>query len=89
LLRKTRAALRQGVAEYRSLGVSGGVANNRTLRTALEAEAKRGRIQFLAAQPKHAGDNAAMIAFAAWADREGTNVESNLDLRIEPSASLN
>src|SRR6185436_13987597 len=44
LVRKTRAALRQGDGAYRSLGVSGGVANNRTLRTALEAEAKRGRI---------------------------------------------
>lgn len=88
LLRKTRAALRQGAGEYRSLGVSGGVANNRTLRGALEAEARRGRIPFLAAQPKHTGDNAGMIAFAAWADRDGLETRPGLALRIEPSAAL-
>jgi N6-L-threonylcarbamoyladenine synthase len=88
LLRKTRAALRLGAGEYRSVGLSGGVANNQTLRSALDIEAKRTRIPFFAAQPKHTGDNAAMIAFAAWADREGTNSTDNLGLRIEPSSSL-
>lgn len=88
LVRKTRAALRQGEGAYRSLGVSGGVANNRTLRAVLEVEAKRSGIAFLAAQPKHTGDNAGMIAFAAWADRGGADVTSGLALRIEPSAAL-
>jgi N6-L-threonylcarbamoyladenine synthase len=88
LVRKTRAALRQGEGGYRSLGLSGGVANNRTLRTALEAEAKRARVPFFAAQPKHTGDNAGMIAFAAWCDRAGADAASNLALRIEPSAAL-
>ncbi len=88
LLRKTRAAFRLGSGEYRSLGVSGGVANNQVLRNALDLEAKRTRIPFFAAQPKHTGDNAAMIAFAAWADREGTNSTDKLGLRIEPSLSL-
>jgi N6-L-threonylcarbamoyladenine synthase len=87
LARKTRAALRQGGGRYRSLGLSGGVANNRTLRAALETEARRERIPFFAAQPKHTGDNAGMIAFAAWADRAAAD-SSGLDLRIEPSASL-
>jgi N6-L-threonylcarbamoyladenine synthase len=87
LSRKTRAALRQGEGAYRSLGLSGGVANNRALRAALEAEAKRARIPFFAAQPKHTGDNAGMIAFAAWADREATDA-SGLALRIEPGAAL-
>jgi N6-L-threonylcarbamoyladenine synthase len=86
--RKTRAALRQGKGEYRSLGVSGGVANNRTLRAVLEAEAKRSRVAFFAAQPMHTGDNAGMIAFAAWIDRAGCEATSGLALRIEPSAAL-
>ena len=88
LVRKTRAALRQADEDYRSLGVSGGVANNRTLRAALEGEAKRARIEFLAAQPKHTGDNAGMIAFAAWADRAGADAESGYGLRIEPGLAL-
>jgi N6-L-threonylcarbamoyladenine synthase len=91
LVRKTRAALRQGLGAYRSLGLSGGVANNRTLRAALEAEAKRVRIPFFAAQPQHTGDNAAMIAFAAWVERKPNReaaADSGLTLRIEPSAAL-
>jgi N6-L-threonylcarbamoyladenine synthase len=46
------------------------------------------RIPFLAAEPRHTGDNAGMIAFAAWADRAGSEVAANLALRIEPSATL-
>lgn len=89
LARKTRFALRRDDApEYRSLGLSGGVANNRTLRSVLEAEAKKARVPFLAAQPKHTGDNAGMIAFAAWADTTGVERHANLDLRVEPSAAL-
>lgn len=87
LARKTRAALRQGGGHYRSLGLSGGVANNRALRAALEAEARRERIAFFAAQPKHTGDNAGMIAFAAWTDRAAADARG-LELRIEPSANL-
>lgn len=88
LVRKTRAALRQGEGRFRSLGLSGGVANNRPLRAALEQEAGRDRIPFLAAQPVHAGDNAGMIAFAAWADRTGVDSTAGMGLRIEPSAAL-
>jgi N6-L-threonylcarbamoyladenine synthase len=88
LVRKTAAALRQGNGGYRSLGVSGGVANNRTLRAALEREANRARIPFFAPQSQHTGDNAGMIAFAAWADRTGVDATSGLALRIEPSAPL-
>jgi N6-L-threonylcarbamoyladenine synthase len=85
LSRKTRLALEQG--EFKSLGLSGGVANNRTLRAALEREAKRARVPFLAAQLQHTGDNAGMIAFAAWADRAGCDARG-LALTIEPSAEL-
>jgi N6-L-threonylcarbamoyladenine synthase len=99
LARKARAALRLRMEEvgaagaYRSVGLSGGVANNKTLRAAIEAEANRARIPFLAAQPKHTGDNAGMIAFAAWMERETTESASSgdplgLGLRIEPSAAL-
>jgi N6-L-threonylcarbamoyladenine synthase len=87
LVRKTRAALRQRGGDYRSVGLSGGVANNRILRAAMEGEARRARIPFFAAQPKHTGDNAGMIAFAAWADRAAADA-SGLALRIEPSATL-
>lgn len=87
LARKTRAALRQGEGGYRSLGLSGGVANNRTLRTALEGEAKRSRIPFFAAQPRHTGDNAGMIAFAAWTEAEQGSGEG-ARLGIEPGAPL-
>lgn len=88
LARKTRAALEQGGGSFRSLGLSGGVANNLALRTALAGEAGRRRIPFLAAQPKHTGDNAGMIAFAAWADVTGTERTAGLGLRVEPSAGL-
>jgi N6-L-threonylcarbamoyladenine synthase len=93
LARKTRAALRrEGANEnlpvFRSLGLSGGVANNRTLRAALEVEARAAQIPFLAAQPKHTGDNAAMIAFAAFTDRVGVDRPSGSALRIEPSLAL-
>lgn len=88
LARKTRAALRQGGGAYRSLGLSGGVANNRTLRAALEVEARREGIHALAAQPKHTGDNAGMIAFAAWADASGGDRAAQMGLGVEPSAAL-
>jgi len=88
LARKTRAALAQGEGKYRSLGLSGGVANNRALRTALAAEAQRLRLPFFSALPQHTGDNAGMIAFAAWADPAGTERAAGLGLRVEPSAGL-
>lgn len=85
LTRKTGAALDQGA--YASVGLSGGVANNKMLRAAMEKLAARNRIHFLAAQPKHTGDNAGMIAFAAWADPKVTS-HGLADLRIEPSLEL-
>lgn len=71
LTRKTRLALEAGRREgapYRSLGLSGGVANNLALRAALAEIARRAEVPLLAAAPRHTGDNAGMIAFAAWAD---------------------
>jgi N6-L-threonylcarbamoyladenine synthase len=88
LVRKTRAALRRDGSTFRSVGLSGGVANNRTLRAAFEVEAQKHRVPFLAALPQHTGDNAAMIAFAAWAAPRVAGAGSGVSLRIEPSAAL-
>ncbi|MDB6127860.1 MAG: metalloendopeptidase glycoprotease family [Verrucomicrobia bacterium] len=88
LVRKTRAAVRQREGYFRSVGLSGGVANNGVLRASMESVAKAARIPFLAAQPKHTGDNAGMIAFAAWADSTGVDRASGMRLRVEPGAEL-
>jgi N6-L-threonylcarbamoyladenine synthase len=85
LSRKSAAALARGA--YRSLGLSGGVGNNGRLRAALTEAAKRAGVPLLAARPEHTGDNAGMIAFAAWADPEAT-ARAGPDLRIEPSLGL-
>jgi len=85
LVRKTGLALGQN--GYASVGLSGGVANNRALRTTLEAVAKKQRLPLLAAQPKHTGDNAGMIAFAAWIDPAVAPTPLG-ELRIEPSLAL-
>ena len=66
LAAKTAAAL--DLSSYKSVGLSGGVANNRTLRARLTAVAQQRRLPMLIAEPKHCGDNAGMIAFAAWAE---------------------
>lgn len=87
LVRKTKLVLEQG--DYRSIGVSGGVANNRVLQSNLEELAVRRRVPFLRARPQHTGDNAGMIAFAAWADREPDGViEGGFALEIAPSLAL-
>jgi N6-L-threonylcarbamoyladenine synthase len=88
LVRKTRLALGAADEPFRSVGLSGGVANNRTLLAALEREAKRAKLPLLAAQPKHSGDNAGMIAFAAWADSAGVDTVAGLKLTVEPSIAL-
>jgi N6-L-threonylcarbamoyladenine synthase len=89
LVGKTRAALNRGEGGYRSLGLSGGVANNRTLRAALAEEARRAGVPLLAAEPRHTGDNAGMIAFAAWAEPVSDSPDtSGLTLRIDPSLAM-
>ncbi|NBX35454.1 tRNA (adenosine(37)-N6)-threonylcarbamoyltransferase complex transferase subunit TsaD [bacterium] len=66
LASKAGAAL--DLSAYKSVGLSGGVANNRTLRTRLAQVSQQRSLPLLVAEPKHCGDNAGMIAFAAWAD---------------------
>jgi N6-L-threonylcarbamoyladenine synthase len=88
LARKTVAALRIAEGGFRSLGLSGGVANNAGLRARFASEAARAKITFLAAQPKHTGDNAGMIAFAAWADPSAGESRTGMATSIAPSATL-
>jgi N6-L-threonylcarbamoyladenine synthase len=86
LVRKTTGALSQ--QNYASIGLSGGVANNRSLRAAMEKLASKQRLPVMIAQPKHTGDNAGMIAFAAWADPCATANAMPEALKIEPSLAL-
>jgi N6-L-threonylcarbamoyladenine synthase len=86
LVRKTVLALKR--ERFRSLGLSGGVANNQTLRSALGRVAKEDGIPLFAAQPKHTGDNAGMIAFAAWIDPSAQPAVPLAGLGIEPGLAL-
>ncbi len=88
LVRKTGLALEHAKIPYRSIGLSGGVANNRLLRSGLEKLAQREGVAFFPAQPQHTGDNAGMIAFAAWVDRAGVGRPGGMGLRINPGLSL-
>jgi N6-L-threonylcarbamoyladenine synthase len=81
LASKTSAAL--DLATYKSVGLSGGVANNRTLRARLAQVAQQRSLPLMVAAPKHCGDNAGMIAFAAWAD-----IGLPVDSAAVPAASL-
>lgn len=83
LIGKTKHLIQAG--DYRSLGLSGGVSNNKALRAAIERLASRHRMPSLIAQPQHTGDNAAMIAFAAYADPTGLATD---DFSIEPALRL-
>lgn len=87
LLRKTVLALDQSA--FRSVGLSGGVANNQTLQAGIAQLAEARRVPFLRARPQHTGDNAGMIAFAAWAEREPGGIQADgFALEIGPSLTL-
>jgi N6-L-threonylcarbamoyladenine synthase len=83
---KAAAALSR--EKFGSLGLSGGVAHNRTLRSAVEAAARRAGARFLAADPAHTGDNAGMVAFAAWIDAADAAGFAGSALRVDPGAYL-
>lgn len=87
LIIKTRKRLQ--AVSYRSIGLSGGVANNRHLVQSMQSLASSFSLPLLTANAQYNGDNAGMIAFAAFVDREKTVFESPLcPLKIEPSISL-
>lgn len=76
------------VGRYKSLGLSGGVSNNKRLRAAMDRLAGKFRIPCLIAAPKHTGDNAAMIAFAAYVDKAHLVTSGDGPLSIEPALRL-
>jgi N6-L-threonylcarbamoyladenine synthase len=76
-------------SDYKSLGLSGGVSNNQALRVAMADLAQRYRIPCLIAEPRHTGDNAGMIAFAAFADQADCVADStDAPLTLQPSLRL-
>ena len=77
-----------GMGGFRSLGLSGGVANNRRLRDGMEGLAHRSGVFFFCAEPRHTGDNASMIAFASWVDQAGSVSAPDLALSFYPSLTL-
>jgi len=86
LIRKTGHVLDRHPA--RSMGLSGGVANNGPLREAMTALADEREIPLLMAEKRHTGDNAAMIAFAAWLDPDGCDHAGAARLTFNPSWPL-
>ena len=72
-------------SEYCSLGISGGVSNNKVLRASMGRLAQAHRMPLLAAQSQQTGDNAAMIAFAAFFDTSGLALD---EFNIDPSLTL-
>ena len=84
---KTRHLL--GAGAYRSLGLSGGVSNNRALRDAMRQLAERYKTPCFLADPRHTGDNASMIAFAAFIDPEACSEQSaDHPLEVKPALRL-
>lgn len=81
LVRKTRSVLEWG--RYRSLGLSGGVANNKVLRAAFRDLSNDLQVTLMLAESKYTGDNASMIAFSAFCDPSGT-VNEGPELGVDP-----
>ena len=83
LIRKTAKAL--GDSDYLSVGLSGGVSNNRSLRQRFQNMAKRLNVTPLLARKEHTGDNAGMIAFSRIFEDPG-NADTKID--IVPGARI-
>ena len=77
-----------GKKRYRSFGLSGGVANNENLRDRLGKICQERNVIFLAAEKKHSGDNAAMIAHAAHLDPDGLWSYVRGGLNFNPGLTL-
>lgn len=86
LKRKTTTALENNA--FKSLGLSGGVANNQTLRQKLQDLSNKFGIDLLLPEARHTGDNAAMIAFCSWIDSK-RNIQANShNISITPNLRL-
>lgn len=83
---KVSAVLRE--RRFASLGISGGVSNNGALREIFSDIAAKNKIPLLAAFPRHTGDNAAMIAFAAWFDAQLPPLARAAAISFEPSLTI-
>lgn len=86
LVRKLDQVLASG--HFASVGLSGGVSNNRRLRECVQETGRRRHVPVLLADPRHTGDNAGMIAFAAWTDRDGLLPERDDSLAFKASLPL-
>jgi N6-L-threonylcarbamoyladenine synthase len=80
-------------SDYKSVGLSGGVSNNRTLQEAVSQLAHKHALPLLIPEAKHTGDNASMIAFASLIDLKGCQIGDTTDplnysLSINPSLKL-
>ena len=84
--RKTHQAIQR--FDFASVGLSGGVANNKRLRAAFKELAQNASLPLFIAEPKHTGDNAAMIAFTAHVDPQGTRTDKDWQLSFQPALSL-
>lgn len=78
LSKKVEQACKQHT--FKSLGLSGGVANNECLRARLEKIAHKQQIPFFVPSKRYCGDNAAMIAFAG--------VFFQVPLKLNPNRTL-
>lgn len=86
LVEKVDFCLRRSEIPFRSLGLSGGVARNATLRQRLQALAEKHQLPFYLARPEHCGDNATMVAFAAMVENRENNPAP--PLRLQPALPL-
>mgnify|MGYP001155084383 CR=1 FL=1 len=86
---KMRQIIRKDRQRWRSLGLSGGVANNGRLRERIMKLGAKQQMEVLIAERHHTGDNAGMIAFAAWMDPANTRLDSGeTPLVFEPNWEL-
>lgn len=86
LVKKCSLFLKAG--NYRSFGLSGGVANNESLRRGFQEVCRQMGTPFLFAEKRHAGDNAAMIAHAARVDPLGLWPNHFGELEFMPGLTL-
>ncbi len=75
-------------ADYRSIGLSGGVANNALLRERFAALGEAKGLPHWIAPSSWTGDNAAMIALAGWIDPLVEKATPPPPLQIEPALGV-
>ncbi|MFQ5591532.1 MAG: tRNA (adenosine(37)-N6)-threonylcarbamoyltransferase complex transferase subunit TsaD [Phycisphaerae bacterium] len=74
LVRKTMLAVKR--SDCRAVALGGGVAANKVLRQALDAECKERKLAFYAAKPAYCTDNAAMIAARGYHQLQAGDIAS-------------